>query len=250
MKAIITDLDRTLLRTDKSISPYTLDVLNACHRADILIMAATARPERTVTEYHNMLHIDAITVTNGARILLPDRVVVNGLSHDSARKILAGICQQPDIILSMETSDGFFASEDIPEWSPIVYRGFPELPTDGEIYKILVSSKHDSIFQAVENALTDDAYCTVAGGSLIQIMSRQATKWNGVRIMLEALHVSPEEAVYFGDDNDDIEAIRMCGVGVAVSNAIPEVLAAANVVTDSNDEDGVARFIESHLLRA
>ena len=244
MKAIITDLDRTLLRTDKSISTYTLDILNACHRAGILIMAATARPERMVTQYHHMLHFDAMTVTNGARIILPDRVVVNGFSRDSAGKILAGICKHPDIILSMETSDGFFASEDIPEWSPIVYRDFPELPTDGEIYKILVSSKHDSIFQTVENTLTDDAYCTVAGGSLIHVMSRQATKWNGVKTMLETFHVSPDEAVYFGDDNDDIEAIQMCGTGVAVSNAIEPVLAVADEVTESNDEDGVARFIQ------
>ena len=248
MKAIITDLDRTLLHTDKSISAYTLDVLNACHRAGIYILAATARPERSVMEYHDLIRFDAMAVTNGARIILPDRVVVNGLSQDSGRKILTEICKHPDIILSVETGDGFYASEDIPEWSPIVHRGFPELPTDGEIYKILVSSIHDSIFRTVEEALTEDAYYTVAGGSLIQIMSRSATKWNGVRTMLEAFRVSPEEVVYFGDDYDDIEAIRMCGTGVAVSNAITEVLAVADVVTDSNDEDGVARFIQRNIL--
>ena len=248
MKAIITDLDRTLLHTDKTISAYTLDVLNACHEAGIYILAATARPERTVMEYHDLIHFDAITVTNGARIIFPDRVVVNGLSQDSGRKILTEICKHPDIILSVETSDGFYASEDIPGWSPIVYRDFPELPTTGDIYKILVSSMHDSIFPAVEAVMTDDAYYTVAGGSLIQIMSKRATKWNGVQTMLEALRVSPEEAVYFGDDNDDIEAIRMCGTGVAVSNAIPAVLQVADVVIDSNDEDGVARYLEKRIL--
>ena len=250
MKAIITDLDRTLLHTDKSISAHTLDVLNACHKAGIYILAATARPERSVMEYHDLIHFDAITVTNGARILLQDRVVVNGLSQESAGQILTEICKQPDIILSVETGDGFYATEDIPGWSPIVYRDFPKLPTESEVYKILVSSEHDSIFQAVDAGLTDDTYYTVAGGCLFQIMSRQATKWNGVKIMLEAFGISPEEAVYFGDDNDDIEPIEKCGVGVAVSNAIPAALAVADVVTDSNDEDGVARFIENHLLKA
>ena len=98
MKAIITDLDRTLLHTDKSISAHTLDVLNACHKAGIYILAATARPERSVMEYHDLIHFDAITVTNGARILLQDRVVVNGLSQESAGQILTEICKQPDII--------------------------------------------------------------------------------------------------------------------------------------------------------
>ncbi len=245
MKAIITDLDRTLLHTDKTISKYTLDVLNGCHDAGIYVLAATARPERTVTEYHDLIRFDALTVTNGARIILPDRVIESGMSH--GERILEKICRHPDIILSMEMRDGFYASEDIPGWNPIVYDGFPALPTRGELYKILVSSAHDTIFQVVEDALTEDLYCTVAGGSLIQIMSKCATKWNGVKTMLKALGVSPEEAVYFGDDNDDIEAIKYCGTGVAVSNAIDAVLQVADVIVESNDEDGVAKYIETDL---
>lgn len=248
MKAIITDLDRTLLRTDKTLSDYTISVLRACRKAGILVMAATARPERTTLEYHEQIRFDALTVTNGARILLPDRVIEYSIPHESGRAILEKICAQPDIVLSMETGDGLYANVDIPEWAPVIYDGFPELPTDGDLYKILVSSRHGSIFQAVEEALTDDTYCTVAGSSLIQIMSRQATKWNGIKTMLDAMGVPVSEAIFFGDDYDDIEAIRRCGTGVAVSNAIPDVLAVADVIIDSNDEDGVARYIEKHLL--
>ena len=51
------------------------------------------------------------------------------------------------------------------------------------------------------------------------------------------------DAVFFGDDNDDIEPIRECGCGVAVSNALDSVKAAADFITESNDEDGVARFL-------
>ena len=248
MKAIITDLDRTLLRTDKTLSPYTIDILRTCHRAGILVMAATARPERNVTEYHEQIHFDAMTVTNGAIILLPNCEIINGLLKESAEKILTGICEHPDIVLSVETSSGFYASEDIPSWEPIIYNDFPSLPTDVEVYKILVSSKHDSIFSTVEVSLTEDSYHTVAGGNLIQIMSRRATKWNGIKAMLKAFDVSPEETVYFGDDNDDIEAIRRCGTGVAVANAIEPVRAAADAITESNDEDGVARYILRYIL--
>jgi len=248
MKAIITDLDRTLLRTDKTLSEYTINTLKACHDAGILVMAATARPERTMLEYHEQIHFDASTVTNGAWILLPDRRIVNELSKESAEKILAGICEHPDLILSVETSVGFFANTDIPGWDPIIYHDFPKLPAEAKVYKILVSSKHDTILSVVEASLTEDAYHTVAGNSLIQIMSRRATKWNGIKAMLDAMGVPVEEAVFFGDDYDDIEAIRKCGIGVAVSNAIPDVLAVADVVTESNDEDGVARFIWQNIL--
>ena len=43
--------------------------------------------------------------------------------------------------------------------------------------------------------------------------------------------------------------LRMCGTGVAMENAIPEVKAAANAVTCSNDEDGVALFLQEHILK-
>ncbi len=67
-------------------------------------------------------------------------------------------------------------------------------------------------------------------------------------MMLNAVGVKRSEAVYFGDDNDDIEPIEKCGVGVAVSNAIDEVLEVADVTTESNDMDGVAKYIEKNLL--
>ncbi|MDD6051433.1 MAG: HAD hydrolase family protein, partial [Clostridiales bacterium] len=49
------------------------------------------------------------------------------------------------------------------------------------------------------------------------------------------------------DDQDDIEPIRKCGLGVAVANAIPPVLDVADDIAESNDMDGVARFIEKRL---
>ena len=74
-------------------------------------------------------------------------------------------------------------------------------------------------------------------------MSSAATKWNGVLKMLEAYRIDAARAVYFGDDNDDLEPIRRCGCGVAVSNALECVREAADYITGSNDEDGVAMFL-------
>lgn len=81
-----------------------------------------------------------------------------------------------------------------------------------------------------------------------EIMNKKATKWNGIQLMLSAMGVSPEETVYFGDDNDDIEPLENCGTGVALANAIEAVKEAADVVTESNDEDGVARWIEREII--
>lgn len=248
MRAIITDLDRTLLRTDKTLSEYTLDIMQKCHDRGIAIMAATARPERSILQYHQQICFDAITTLNGARIILPNAVLENGISHLSVKRILSELVVMPDTLISIETSDGIYANAEIPEWNCTCYDGFPHLPTQGALYKILVSSKGDTLYDQVENILTDDVYYTVANGNLMQIMSKNATKWNGICAMLEALNISKAKTVYLGDDNDDIEPIQMCGTGVAVANALGTVISEADYVTGSNDEDGVAHFIEENVF--
>lgn len=248
MKAIITDLDQTLLHTDKTVSEYTCTVLKKCRDRGILLMAATARPERAILTYRDQIGFDAVTTLNGARIILPHSVIENGIMPSSAEKILQKVITIPGLVLSMETGNGIFSNVPIPEWNAEVFGGFPALPTESILYKLLLSHRENNIQQEVEKALTADTYMTVAEGKLIQIMDTASTKWNGIKTMLEAVGVSPDEAVYFGDDNDDIEPIKNCGVGVAVSNAIDGVLAAADFITESNDMDGVAQYIGKNIL--
>ncbi len=248
MKAIVTDLDRTLLHTDKSVSEHAVAVLGKCHEHGILIMAASARPLRDILIYNDLIGFDAITATNGAVVSLPQNLLEFGISRESGEKILSAILQYPDVFLSIETSKGLYSNRDIPVWKPVVYDKFPILPENIILYKILASSQQKPLYDGIESTLTEDVYYTIANNDLIQIMSHEATKWNGIKHMLSCFGVSPSDTVYFGDDNDDIAPIKNCGLGVAVSNAIPAVLAVADRIVDSNDLDGVAKFIEETIL--
>ncbi len=241
-RAVVTDLDGTLVRTDKTLTDYTVRVLEKCRERGVAVLAATARPERSMADVLSRLHFDAMATLNGARILLPGRVLENAIDHTTCRSILEKLLALPDAVLSLETAEGFFANKPIPAWQPILFSGFPSLPTSGAVYKILLSGR--GLQGAVEAALTEDTYCTVAEGMHVQVMSRAATKWNGIREMLDCLGLRAEETVYFGDDNDDVEPLMRCGLGVAVSNAIERAREAADEIAPSNDEDGPARFLE------
>ena len=130
-------------------------------------------------------------------------------SCESGEKILSAILQYPDVFLSIETSKGLYSNRDIPVWEPVIWDKFPTLPENIILYKILASSQQKPLYEGIETTLTDDVYHTIA---------------------------------------NDIEPIKNCGLGVAVSNAIPSVLDVADRVIDSNDMDGVAKFIEENLL--
>lgn len=248
IKAVITDLDRTLLHTDKSVSEYTIEALRKCRERGILVMAASARPLRDLRLFGEMIAFDAVAATNGAVVALPDRILEFGIPTDIGEEILSRITMFHDVFLSVETSLGYYANRDIPIWAPIIYDKFPHLPEKAILYKILASSENRALYDGVSGTLTDGVYSTVSNGDLVQIMSCDATKWKGIKHMLAHYGVSAEDAVYFGDDNDDIEPIKNCGLGVAVANAIPAVLDAADAVAQNNDLDGVAKFICDNIL--
>lgn len=251
IKAVITDLDRTLLRTDKSVSEQTISVLKSAQENGIKVMFATARPRRAITLYEELIHPDSVSTLNGARTFTNLSSIEYGIPIESVRKMLSGFLQIPGCVISMETVKGIYANVDIPEWAPVVTSDLSEVLVEcGTVFKILVNNAEKDLNQYINSIITDDSYFTVAVGTLFQIMSRRATKLNGVKSMLENFGILPEEAVYFGDDNDDVEPLKWCGFSVAVKNAIPKAACAARELTASNDEDGVALWLEKNLIES
>ena len=60
--------------------------------------------------------------------------------------------------------------------------------------------------------------------------------------------MQPEQVIYFGDDNDDVEPIRLAGTGVAMKNAIPAAMEEADYITGTNNEEGVAHYLRRFVL--
>ncbi|MEW5783521.1 MAG: Cof-type HAD-IIB family hydrolase [Bacillota bacterium] len=82
----------------------------------------------------------------------------------------------------------------------------------------------------------------------LEITDRRATKGQALHRLAEQEGIKREEILAFGDSCNDLDMIRYAGLGVAVANAMPEVLRAADLVAESNVNDGVARVIEEVVL--
>ena len=213
----------------------------------IYVIAATARPKRTMQEYDDVVGFDAVVCLNGAESSVGNEVISNFIPKSMGEAFLGKVCQKGEFVISAEVDGKLYANTVFPEWESIYYTDFPLLP-NGNIHKIIISYSEDAL-KIVDGCLSEGLYRSVANNLLIQIMHKTATKWNGINSVLKKLAVSADETVYFGDDNDDIEPIIKCGIGVAVENGIQEVKAVADHITNSNDEDGVAVFISEKLLR-
>ena len=249
IKALIFDLDNTLLRPDKTISPYTASVLFECKKRSIKLMIATARPERAVADFLKATDFDAMTVSNGGRVIFGKSRVEKRISFNTAEKLLTVLKSTPHLPITLETGDCAYSNIPIDEYETIVCEDLISIAKAKGSMKLLAHTNNGELLGSIKKELPEDVYFTVAHGDLMQIMSRSATKWKGIEMMLSSVGILPENAVYFGDDHDDIEPIKRCGVGVAVANGTIEAKAAADHIAESNDRDGVAKFIKQNLLK-
>ncbi len=249
IKTIIVDLDRTLLHTDKTLSTYTLSVLRKCKERGIMIMVATARPLRTAKPYCELLGCDAMVVSNGARVICGDRQTEYGISGESAERLLNALERHPELRITIETGDSAYSNKYIEDYETVITDDMADVVKVEAVLKMVVHLDKEDTEETVRKELTDDLYYSISNGYLMQIMSRSATKCSGIMALLDTAQRSVCETAYFGDDHDDIEPIKCCGIGVAVSNGIEEVKKAADYIAESNDEDGAARFIEQMILR-
>ncbi|NLT14504.1 MAG: HAD hydrolase family protein, partial [Clostridiales bacterium] len=80
------------------------------------------------------------------------------------------------------------------------------------------------------------------------VMNKSTSKLNAVKQLADLWNIPVSLVAAFGDDYNDIEMLSGCGTGVAMANAIAEVKEAANAVTGTNNDDGVAAYIMSQIL--
>lgn len=252
VKMIVTDLDRTLLRTDKTISDYTADVFNRCHQNGIKVAFATARPKRTVTHFCEKIPADAVILHNGAVICVNDIVIKKcGISSDIKNQVLLSISRDfPKATISVEIDDMLYVNFDISAvWNNTrsINTDFTDLP-DKPADKIIIGVTSINDIERLTEYLPNDLYIEISEGKFGLIMNRGATKWRAIHDISRYFNIRADEIAVFGDDCNDIDMLKNCGIGVAVANAINEAKAVADYVCDTNDSDGVARWIEENVL--
>ena len=104
-------------------------------------------------------------------------------------------------------------------------------------------------FENQYNTLLSQRYSTVRSQDyLLEILPDGASKASGLKKLADRLSILPEEIMAIGDANNDLEMIAFAGLGIAMGNANEQVKAIAQDITDTNENNGVAKAIEKHVL--
>ena len=252
-KLIVIDLDGTLLHSDKSISLYTRDVLKSCQKAGINVAFATARSESSAKKYIGIIKPDIIISNGGATVNYKGTMIYKcKLSVETVQGIISRClkCTEGYGEITIETDEGYF-------WN---YNEKPSADSDYEnaiytdynkfmhsAYKITADIANEKDAQNIADCFDECSMLCFTGESWKRFAHKDANKVVAINKLIKYLGIVLEEVIAFGDDYNDIEMIEHCGLGIAMENAIPQVKKVANAITISNDDDGVAKYIEKYI---
>lgn len=244
-KAVVLDLDGTLLHSDGSISDYTLEVLQECKRRGILVVVATARFWFKAEKYLDIILPDYAILADGTQIY-QNGELIHGYAMDELQS--EGIIKElknagSEFVVS--TGKKLFCSASGIDEKWRTSKEFTE-PVRASVYKIaaIINSYEEA------GALAEKYGCRIYSyrdENLYGFTSGTSGKYQAVLKLGEMLQMDMEEILAFGDDENDYDILKNVGKGVAVANAIPMIHNIADDITLSNDADGVAKYIEKYI---
>ncbi len=265
------DLDGTALRSDGSLSEDCKEALLSSHEAGLHIVVASGRSWTSLPEEVLSLPCVEYAVTsNGA--------VVYDVKHqkqlqafylkEEAVEGLLRIAEEAGVIVEGFLNGTPYAGRDYVE-NPEKFGADPRAaayvrrtrrPVE-DIFSFLRlrRAKLESLDLITCDPMkreqlrtrileeVQEIYLTSATPMLLEVSDARGGKASGLRFLAAYLGVSGEETAAFGNAENDLDMMEWAGCGVAVANAPEDVRALADEVTESNDEDGVGRWIRRYL---
>ncbi|HPF56766.1 MAG TPA: HAD hydrolase family protein, partial [Clostridiales bacterium] len=153
--------------------------------------------------------------------------------------------------IAVATQDRYLVSytspPDHPDYANGIIYNFRK-PLSVPTYKITAEVFGSKLGHEIAAKYPNCSYVSYIGELWGKFAHFEAEKMTALEAVLPRLGIIAAQVAAFGDDMVDLELIKRCGVGVAVENAIPEIKEAADEITGSNDENGVADWIEKNLL--
>ncbi len=261
IRAIAFDLDDTLLRPDGSVSAYTAAVLQRAAQRGITILPASGRNRDSMFPTVQTIGCAAAFLScNGSEVWSPERELLMqellpvDLAHEVAR-----FAADRGVYCQTYSPDHFFYTVEN-EWAAS-YAKLSSLKGEcvGDlttfirrpVTKLLMMDEPSRVAELLEEArsiFAGRATFTCSKPYFLECNPLYATKGNALRWCGAHFAFAMEELLAFGDSLNDLSMLEAAGTGVAMANAREDVKARGFAVCRSNGEDGVARYIEEHIL--
>jgi Cof subfamily protein (haloacid dehalogenase superfamily) len=273
IRLVVCDLDGTLLRNEKTLSTYTLNVLRRAREKGIFVTFCTARIPEMSQSYVKLVELNGPFIACAGAVIV-DASNLQRLYTDFADKNetmdLLKFCSTRIKDYGITTDEGcWFSTKSTRIERFVQYNyaaraaGVPEIPLHyfadsshaeawrKNIYKIVISETEQGDCQRVKAYLKAKGRklsFLVSESTFLDVLQADVNKGGGVRRLAGILGIPIEQTCTFGDFDSDNSMLVVAGVGVAMGNAKITTKQCAAYVTDTNEHDGVATFLEEFVL--
>ena len=254
-KLLLFDLDGTLLRSDKTLSPRTLAALEKCRKAGYLIGISTSRAVHNCISFLPDLMPDLFIASGGSVVRYHgENIYTAEFSLEETRQMISTareVCGS-NCEISVDSVTGNYWNYKIDPlkndatWGDTVYTDFEDFTE--KALKFCVQIFDEAHAQLLCKKFSDCDWARFEGGSWYKFTRKDATKEHAIRNACRILGLELTDVTAFGDDVPDIGMLRLCGTGIAMGNAFEAVKEAADLVIGSNDDDGIAVYLESLMV--
>lgn len=265
-RMIVLDLDGTLTNSKKQITPHTRQTLIRAQQQGVKVVLASGRPTYGIAPIAAQLELAAyggyILAYNGGEIIdWKDREVLHAQVLDPevipymyrcAKENGFAIVTYRDNYVITETPDDEYVQKEaiLNVMQTLKVDNFLEA-IDFPVPKCLIVGEAERLLR-LEKVMYEDLKQTNevyrSEPYFLELVPKGIDKARSLAVLLNKVGIRREEVIACGDGFNDLSMIRFAGLGVAMQNAQPVVREAADFITLSNDEDGVAHVLERFVL--
>ena len=265
---VVSDLDGTLLGEQGELTPYTLEVLGRLQNAGVGVILASGRVTASMLPLARVIGTELPVISGNGSVIADGR---------TGAPLIAQYVSQEDAVeaaLALEAEGHYFHSYSVEPDKPFYcaepsegsniygqavgmearavgrlsdFLNSPETATP-KLLVVVDAQVMPGLRDRLRDRFAGRLTVTNSTPHLIEITRHGVNKGSALLALCARLGVEPARCIAFGDGGNDKALLAVAGLGVAVQNAQPSLLAVAAKVCGSNGEDGVARYLAARLL--
>lgn len=266
IKLVALDLDGTLLTDAVTLEPRAREAIRRVKDKGVIVTLATGRMFSSARPYAVELGLELpLIVYHGAQVrhsgtgaVLYERVIPRPLALVLIKKI-----KEYNYAYNVYLDDRLYVEHIQTENEEYAWRAGVELHQVEDMEDLLEQQPKgplkivalnegpalDPLEAAIRREVGDGIYITRSLPTYLELLHPEVNKARGLQALAELEGIRPEEIMVFGDSYNDVQMFRYAGLAVAMANAPAEVQAAADYVTGSNNDGGVAQALEKFILQ-
>lgn len=266
-KMIVLDLDDTLLRDDHSISVRTKDALMKAQELGVKVVLASGRPTfgmRHIAQELNLDHYGSFILSfNGGKIIncsTEEEMFSSTLSPEAIHKLYE-VSVREGVFIHTYMGDEIITQDENPYTDieanltglPIkIVPNFVNAVNEPVVKSLMVGPPEQlkEVERKLQTELADEFSIMRSKPYFLEFTEKGVTKGTSLDQLIQACGIKREEVIAIGDSYNDLSMIEFAGLGVAMGNASDDIKEIADLVTETNMNDGVAKVVEEFILLA